>query len=124
MPRPMHGKVPEKAKNFKQSIIRLFNSLSSFKLLVIFSLTLALISAILALIAPDKLSTLTDTISQGLKPNIDEKIIAEIMLDSEISEEDKIIFQGLLASNTENQEELILKIGDGRYTSYIINNNK
>ena len=110
MPRPMHGKVPEKAKNFKQSIIRLFNSLNNFKYLVIFSLVLALISAIMALVAPNKLSTLTDTISEGLKPNIDEKIITDIMTDNEISQEDKLQFQELLASNQDQQEEILEKI--------------
>ena len=110
MPRPNHGKPGEKPKNFKQSILRLFNSLNTFKYLVIFSLTLALISAILALIAPDKLSMLTDTISSGLKPNITEQVITDIMLDETISYEDKIKFQDLLSSASESQSVLLQKI--------------
>ena len=39
MPRPMHGKPGEKPKNFKESIIRLFNSLNSFKYLVLLFLS-------------------------------------------------------------------------------------
>ena len=76
MPRPMgpKGRMPEKSKDFKGSMIRLFNSLNNFKYLLIFALTLGMISAILALIAPNKLSDLTDTITLGLQPNITEEI--------------------------------------------------
>ena len=55
MPRPMRG-VPEKSKDFKGSIKKLFNSLNKWRYLLMFSLVLAFISAVLALIAPNKLS--------------------------------------------------------------------
>jgi len=110
MPRPMHGKPQEKPKDFKQSIIRLFSSLNNYKYAVIFSLVLGLISAILALIAPNKLSSLTNTISDGLKPNINEKVINEIMSDDTISQEDKQQLLALLPSSHESQTLLLEKL--------------
>ena len=62
MPRMMRG-VPEKSKDFKGSIKRLFKSLNKWKYLLIFSLVIAFISAILSLIAPNRLSDLADTIT-------------------------------------------------------------
>ena len=61
MPRPMgpRGKIPEKSKDFKGSMKRLFNNLNNFNYLLIFALALGMIRAILALIAPNKLSDLT-----------------------------------------------------------------
>ena len=89
MPRPMHGKVPEKSKDFTGSIKRLFNSLNKFKYLLIFALVLGFVSAILALITPNKLSNLTNLITTGIKPNITEKTITKIMSSEKISNEDK-----------------------------------
>ena len=79
MPRPQRG-VPEKSKDFKGSIKRLFKSLDNWRYLVIISLILACLSAILALIAPNKLSNLTDTITLGLQPNISEEIISNVKI--------------------------------------------
>ena len=56
MHKPMS--VPQKSKDFKGSIKRLFNSLNNWKYFLILSLGLAMISAILYLIAPNKLSVL------------------------------------------------------------------
>lgn len=60
---------PEKANNFKRAIERLLKELKKFHALIIISLILASISSILSIIAPDKLSQLTDTISEGLVIN-------------------------------------------------------
>ena len=73
MPRP--GRNFEKSKDFKGSIKRLFKSLDRWKVLLYFSLLLAMISSIIALIAPNKLSDLTDEITAGITPNINEVII-------------------------------------------------
>ena len=59
----------EKSKDFKGSMIKLFKSLNPWKYIMILSLFLAMTSAILALIAPNKLSNLTDTIAAGISPN-------------------------------------------------------
>lgn len=103
MPRPMR-RVPEKSKDFKGSIKRLFNSLNKWRFLLIISLMLAMISAILALISPNKLSDLTNTITLGLQPNISEEIVLDIINNDKISIEDKAKFQDVLkeANNSEN----------------------
>ncbi len=99
MPRPMGANrgVPETSKDFGGSIKRLFNSLNKWRYLLIFSLLLAMISAILALVAPNKLSDLTDTITLGLQPNINENIVNDIMKDKDISNEDKLKFSELMS---------------------------
>ena len=67
---PGSGPAPaEKANNFSSAIKRLFSELKRFHLLIIISLILAAISSILSIIAPDKLSSLTDVISEGLVIN-------------------------------------------------------
>ena len=77
-----HGpmSVSEKSKDFKGSIKRLFNNLSTWKYFLIISLVLAMASAILSLVSPDKLSELTDTITLGISPNINEEIIQDIKI--------------------------------------------
>ena len=108
MPRPMRG-VPEKSKDFKGSITRLFNNLNTWKYFLVLSLGLAMVSAILALVAPNKLSSLTDTITLGIKPNISEDIIEDIMKDESIDPKDKLEFKKLLesAQNNSDQEQII-----------------
>lgn len=109
MPRPMGkpgAKGSEKSKNFFGSIKRLIENLKPWKILLVFSIVLALCSAILALISPDKLSSLTDTITNGIMPkteklstvmestisNLQENLktkILEVMASDDVSEEDK-----------------------------------
>ena len=101
MPRPMGGpggRVPEKSKDFKGAMKSLFNSLNRWRYLLVFALFLALASAILSLIAPDKLSDFADVISDGLVPNISENTIVEIMNDDDISIEDKMATSEVLSS--------------------------
>ena len=61
--------VPEKAKDFKGSIKRLFMELDNFRILIYISLVLAVLGSILSIMAPNKLSSLTDEISHGLVVN-------------------------------------------------------
>ena len=129
-----HGpmRVSEKPKDFVGSIKKLMKSLSSFKVLIFIALVLAALSSILSLIAPNKLSDLTDEITKGitintsnmkeleedltknisdigniLDINLDEKMIYMVN-SSGISSEDKIKFNDTLKSISSNQE-LILK---------------
>lgn len=129
-----HGpmRVSEKPKDFMGSIKKLMKSLSSFKILIFIALVLAALSSILSLIAPNKLSDLTDEITKGitintsnmkeleedltknisdigniLGINLDEKMIYRVN-SSGISNEDKIKFNDTLKSISSNQE-LILK---------------
>lgn len=129
-----HGpmRVSEKPKDFMGSIKKLMKSLSSFKVLIFIALVLAALSSILSLIAPNKLSDLTDEITKGitintsnmkeleedltknisdigniLGINLDEKMIYRVN-SSGISSEDKIKFNDILKSISSNQK-LILK---------------
>ena len=63
---PGMGGAGEKAKDFKGAIKRLFKELKPFRVLIITALILAALGSILSLVAPNKLSELTDTISAGL----------------------------------------------------------
>ncbi len=87
---PNGGRVPEKSKDFKGSMKRLFANLEKWRYLFVFALVLAMMSAILSLNAPNKLSDFTDVITEGLTPNISENTFKDIMNDPEISYEDKI----------------------------------
>ena len=72
MPRPAGRMgVAEKSKDFKGSIIRLFNNLENWKVLLIIAIVLSIFSAVLSTIAPNRLSGITDVISDGIKPNIE-----------------------------------------------------
>ena len=129
-----HGpmRVSEKPKDFMGSIKKLMKSLSSFRVLIFIALVLAALSSILSLIAPNKLSDLTDEITKGitintsnmkeleedltknisdigniLGINLDEKMIYRVN-SSGISSEDKIKFNDTLKSISSNQK-LILK---------------
>ena len=128
-----HGpmRVSEKPKDFMGSIKKLMKSLSSFKVLIFIALVLAALSSILSLIAPNKLSDLTDEITKGitintsnmkeleedltknisdigniLGINLDEKMIYRVN-SSGISSEDKIKFNDTLKSISSNQESIL-----------------
>lgn len=120
MPRPGRN-TPEKSKDFFGSIKRLIRNLKPWKYIMIIALTLAMTSAILALIAPNKLSDFADTISKGLVPKTDklEEISSKItenlseeninykistIMDSNIPVDDIEKFQNLML-NTENTTE-------------------
>lgn len=65
---------------------RLFKSLDKWRYLLITSLLLAFISAIIALSTPNKLSSLTDVITEGIKPQLTEEKIEEILKDKSIDQ--------------------------------------
>ena len=126
MPRPMRNQ-PEKSKDFIGSMKRLFANLKPWKILLTLSLVLAMISAILSLISPNKLSDLTDVITEGIAPNTEklEEISKEIsksfsqeelpvkipmiMTSTSISNEDKLKFNDVMSkmSTTKEKTEII-----------------
>ena len=107
------GSVSEKSKDFKGSMLRLFKSLNAWRYLVVFSLFLALCSAILSLNAPNKLSKLADIISLGLVPDVNEQTIVDIMNDPDISMEDKMEMQSIMFSmNEDMSSDDLLKLMD------------
>ena len=69
--RPPRGPMApnQKAKNFKNAMLRLFKELSSYKVLITISMILAIAGAVLSIMAPNRLSDLTDEISKGLVVN-------------------------------------------------------
>lgn len=128
MPRPIEkSNIPqEKSKDFIGSMKRLLYNLKPWKILLCLSLILAASSAILSLISPDKLSDLTDTITEGITPK-EEKLeilsktiqenfnqeklsltIPKIMSSSNISEEDKQKFNEIInnINTSKNQTEI------------------
>ena len=113
MPRPNRG-TPEKSKDFMGSMKKLLQNLKPWRILLTLGLVLAFISAILSLVAPDHLSDLTDTITSGIKPNISENTIKDIMSNPNISYEDKMSFQVTLSSmsNSSDTTELLKKIDE------------
>ena len=119
------GNPNDKAKNFKLAIIRLLKELKVFKIFIIISLLLAFLSAILSISAPNRLSKLTDEISKGLVINtksfgkvtkeittnmtkslpkiLDIKMDPSIMMNQNITDEDKSIFTKALKENKYNE---------------------
>jgi ATP-binding cassette subfamily B protein len=68
MPR---NRINEKPKNLFGSLSKLFKSLKTWNVLLLISIVLAIISAVFSIIAPNRLSDLTDEITEGIKPNTD-----------------------------------------------------
>lgn len=107
----MGGGAGEKAKDFQGAMKRLFKELKAFKILISIALVLAVLGSVLSIIAPNKLSELTDEISEGLVVNKDnletltqnitvnlneetiQEKVTEIMTSKEITIEDKQTFQ-------------------------------
>ena len=113
MPRHMH-EVNEKSKDFKGSMIKIFKSLKPWYAGILTSIVLALISAILALIAPNKLSKLTDYVTAGITPRISEAKITEIINNPSIPYEDKQTFMQIMneASEEDDNTKLLSKFDE------------
>lgn len=92
----------EKAKDFKSAIKRLIKELASLRGIIVFALILAIISAILSIAAPNKLSSITDVISEGLVIN---KENAEILA--------KTIQKNITKATEEMQAQLTIEIPAG-----------
>ena len=105
MPRPMGGKGGqsfEQAKDFRGAMKKLVHYLNRFHKLLVIAFVLAAVSAVLSIIAPDRLSDMTDLISDGLVPNVSESTVTEIMSDPNISNEDKMEFASIMSGITED----------------------
>ena len=120
-PMGMGGGPGEKANDFKSAIKRLFSELKPYKILITISLILAVLSSILSIVAPNKLSDLTDEISSGLVVNkdnlqeiatkISENMFKEFEIEGvTISAEDQYQFAKIMnelgfgSSSTENTD--------------------
>ncbi len=133
----MHNKMAKAgapAKSFKEAIKRLFHELEGYRKLVFLAIILAIFGSILSILAPNRLSKLTDEISKGLvvnqenltavtteigknvseekileimNPSLDEVSIAKIMTNSNISTEDKEKFQNFLQKEEKNSSDFL-----------------
>ena len=125
----MGGGKGEKAKDFKGAMKRLFKELKPFRVLVIIALILAALGSILSLVAPNKLSDLTDEISKGLtvnknnletltqtiKENMQNELFTEFEIDgTNISTSDQIQYLTIMSTLGEDAtaEELYAKIDE------------
>ncbi len=70
----------DKAKNFKSTIGRLFKGLSENKFLIFTTISFAILSAILTIIGPNRLSDITDLITEGIIVGIDTNEILKLSL--------------------------------------------
>ncbi len=110
MPRPSHGgnQSYEKARDFKGAIKRLFSELNTYKILIIVAFTLAILGSILSILAPNRLSDLTDEISAGLVVNQDNMEALNKKASENLSEEKlkqmlpKILSPNISESNIRN----------------------
>ena len=96
MPR---DRAPEKVKDLKGTLLRLFKNLHKWRYMMVVAAILAMIAAMLSTIAPNKLADVTDVISEGLKPNTEgiEKISSEvyknIMIGTNTSDYDDAMYK-------------------------------
>ena len=72
--------IGEKAKDFKSALKRLFRELKKFRIFIYVALVLAILSSVLSISAPNKLSDLTDEISKGLMGMMDMNKVKSISL--------------------------------------------
>ena len=135
MPRPGGPKVSEKPKNFFLSMKRLIDSLKSWHVIMTIALVIAMVSSILSLIAPNKLSNLTDEIGKGLtlntknlklvvekiSENITEDKIKRLMVSDAIGQEEKMdLADSFNNSKTdENKYRVILNLSDDALLSML-----
>ena len=102
MPRPRNGGQSfEQAKDFRGAMKKLVHYLNKFHKLIVLAFVLAAVSSVLSIIAPDRLSDMTDLISDGLVPNISETTVTEIMTDPNITNEDKMEFTQIMTGITD-----------------------
>ena len=137
------GPKMDKSKDFVGSMKRLFKELKSFQILIAMALIFAILSSILSIAAPNKLSKLTDAISEGLIVNVDEmQEISkkttnnlqninpqEIMKSTNLSVEEKTNFMMVMqSSDKDNMLDNLAKLSDNTleliFKEFTINNQK
>lgn len=137
------GPKMDKSKDFVGSMKRLFKELKSFQILIAMALIFAILSSVLSIAAPNKLSKLTDAISEGLIVNVDEmQEISEkttnnlqninpqeIMKSTNLSVEEKTNFMMIMqSSDKDNMLDNLAKLSDNTleliFKEFTINNQK
>lgn len=137
------GPKMDKSKDFVGSMKRLFKELKSFQILIAMALIFAILSSVLSIAAPNKLSKLTDAISEGLIVNVDEMQeiskkttnnlqninSQEIMKSTNLSVEEKTNFMMVMqSSDKDNMLDNLAKLSDNTleliFKEFTINNQK
>lgn len=137
------GPKMDKSKDFVGSMKRLFKELKSFQILIAMALIFAILSSVLSIAAPNKLSKLTDAISEGLIVNVDEmQEISkkttnnlqninpqEIIKSTSLSVEEKTNFMMVMQSSDKaNMLDNLAKLSDNTleliFKEFTINNQK
>ena len=95
------GPKMDKSKDFVGSMKRLFKELKSFQILIAMALIFAVLSSVLSIAAPNKLSKLTDTISEG--------IIVNSRNLEEVSERTKINLQNIKGDEILQSEDFTIE---------------
>ena len=88
LPGPHHKKTGEKAKNFKVAIKKLSLDLKKYWVGIIIAFILAGAGAILTIMAPDRLSNLTDELTKGLVPKIEKLMDLTHQISQNLQESD------------------------------------
>ena len=105
---PKHSKVQvEKPKNFKEAIVRLTKELNSFKVFIIIALLLSSFSALLSIVSPNKLKDLTNEITSGITPNVNNIRVLSTEIMNNIDKSD-ITIAGVKIKYSEQVEFLTL----------------
>lgn len=102
----MHRKTYEKSNNFGKAMARLFKELNIYVVFILLAALFSIGGSILEIIAPDKLSILTDQISKGLI--VDTKSIEKINKTIEGNFK-KVMPQG---TSTKNETKIDTKVLD------------
>ena len=71
MPGPRGRGVPEKSKDFGAAMKRLIKELKDYRIKIAISILMAALGSVIAIVTPNLLSNLTDTISEGIFGSID-----------------------------------------------------
>ena len=127
-----HGPGPvEKPKDFKTAITKLFHHLKPWRTLIYISLILAAVGSILSLVAPNRLSDLTNEIQKGIVVNTDNlslitEHITEPLKDENVKETFSQILDMKFDQNTINQIFISDNITDEEklnFQNFLSNNN-
>ena len=113
----MKGRKSEKAKDFKSTIKRFITELKSYRVLIILSLVLATLGSILSIIGPNILSKLTDTITEGMTPNITN--VKRLTNEININDLKDIEIDGIIITIKDQQEVInLMSNSDDLYSKY------
>ena len=103
MPRP-NQKI-EKVKDLKGTLLRIFKSLKNWKYILVISCILSCLAAVLSTIGPNKLADVTDVISDGIKPNMENVSKISDAITSNINDS----YSGNFYQLSEKEQEKVLK---------------